>query len=482
MVLLLACTAPSPGPVAEDPADGPADVARPADGWLRGDLHFHTNYSDDAREQQGDWMGPALDIADAWRDPEWQAAFPQYAPDDHLQFVAVTDHRTDAGWSDPDFGHDFLAVLNGEEFGSDGHAGIWGAAEHVPHEPQAGEDANSRIADAIDEAHATGGLFSVNHPLSDGDLWAWDVAGFDAVEVWNGPWSVLGMPTDEAAIDAWVGEHGGFENPWIRAAARVEGVPQNGQALRFWYAALADGEHPAPVGGGDRHMIFPAGLPTTYVAAADASPEAVLAGIAVGATFVSRGPQGPQVVLEAEVAGERYAMGAALPAGEVTVRWRVGRAAGGELRLVGGPLGEDAPATLTTISLATADESGTWTWTPPEGGGWLHAVVVDPLPDVPAEAQGVADAMLVFPDASGVTATLGAIAPLVDLEVLADPGKCDTGDWSEWGACCMPTDTEPYGTFYVPDTLQRLMSAEFADGAPTGFAMGAVSAAFVTGG
>ena len=47
-------------------------------------------------------MGPALAIADAWGDPTWAAAFPEYAPDDRLQFVAVTDHRTTAGLADPD--------------------------------------------------------------------------------------------------------------------------------------------------------------------------------------------------------------------------------------------------------------------------------------------------------------------------------------------------------------------------------------------
>lgn len=480
MLLLLACHPPDAAPAPTPPADdAPVDLATPADGWLRGDLHFHTNYSDDALEQGGDWMGPALEIADAWGDPTWAAFVPGHAPTDRLDFIAVTDHRTTAGFADEDFGHDTLVVIGGEEFGSDGHAGIWGHEEHVPHEPVAGETPDARIQDAIGEAHAQGGLFSPNHPMYAGDLWGWSATGFDAIEVWNGPWATMSAPTSAEEVDAWV-QANGTENPWIRAGAAATGVTQNGQALRFWQAALSDGHHVPPVGGGDRHMIFPAGLPTTYVATDDASPAGVLAGIASGSTFVSRGPAGPQVLLEATVDGERFAMGAELPRGEVTVTWAVGRAAGGELRLVQGALGQGAePEIVHTVALTTAHDTGTWTWTPPEGGGWLHAVVVDPLPDdVPEERAALAEALLTFPEDGGLSALLAGFAPLLDLEVLGDPSRCDPDDWDEWSACCMPTDTEPYATFYITDPLLRLMSAEFADAAPTGFAMGAISAAF----
>ena len=378
-------------------------------------------------------MGPALAIADAWRDPTWTAAFPEYAPEDHLQFVAVTDHRTDAGWSDPDIDHPYLAVLKGEEFGSDGHAGIWGHDAHIPHEPQDGESSNQRIRDCIDEAHAQGGLFSPNHPVSDGDVWAWDTDGFDAVEVWNGPWSTMSAPLTTEQLDQWVTDHGGDENPWIRPATELEGVVQNAQALRFWYGTLASGEHPAPVGGGDRHMIFPAGLPTTYVAADSQTAEAVLAGISAGQTFVSRSPQGPQVVLTATVDGESYAMGSDLPVADtIAIAWHVGRAEGGELRFVGGPVGTDEPAVLATIPIDGTEASGTWTWTVPSGGGWVHAMVVDPLPEVPDDRVAMADALLTFPAEGGLTAILTALAPLVDLDVLGDPSECDPDDWDAW--------------------------------------------------
>ena len=44
-----------------------------------------------------------------------------------------------------------------------------------------------------------------------------------------------------------------------------------------------------------------------------------------------------------------------------------------------------------------------------------------------------------------------------------------------------PSTSEAFGTFYVPRELRLLMNAEFEGGQPTGYAMGAISAAFHTG-
>lgn len=453
----------------------------PFEGWLRGDLHFHTNYSDDALEQGGDWMGPALDIAAAWSAPEWVAAFPELEGD-HLDFVAVTDHRTTAGLADPDFAHDELIVIGGEEFGSDGHAGIWGLGEHVPHEPQGDEPADQRIQDAVEEAHAQGALFSPNHPLYAGDLWGWTARGFDALEVWNGAWGALSAPSDEETLDAWVAANG-VENPVIRVAARASGQTQCGQALRFWQGWLSLGAHVPPVGGGDRHMIFPAGMPTTWVRADEASEAGVLDGIRAGATFVSRSPMGPRVLLSATVDGVAYPMGSALPgASEVEVRWVAARAAGGELRLVAGAVDEALPdpEVVERVALTEALEEGSFVWSPPAGGGWLHAVLVDPLPEVPAELESAKEALTTFPEDDGLAALIGALGPLVELEQLFDPSVCDPAGWDPWRAMCMPVDAEPYGTFYLADPVIALLSAEFEDGVATGYAMGAVSAAFHT--
>ncbi len=57
-------------------ATGDTNFAIAANGWYRGDLHFHTNYSEDAKKQGGDNLKEALIIADAWRDPVFTQANP----------------------------------------------------------------------------------------------------------------------------------------------------------------------------------------------------------------------------------------------------------------------------------------------------------------------------------------------------------------------------------------------------------------------
>jgi hypothetical protein len=475
------------GAADEGPLDGPPapvvplpDIAAVADGWLRGDLHVHTNYSDDALEQQGDWVAGTLAIADAWRADAWIAASPR-AADAHLDFVAITDHRTTAALADPELVHDHLIVIGGEEFGSDGHAGAWGIRTPVPHEPRGTESPNQRIAAAIDEVHAQGGRFAINHPALDGDLWVWDVAGFDAIEVWNGPWSLVKPGLTEARLDAEAALRG-VENPAIRVAARLTGAGLNAQALRFWQAYLSRGVHVPPVGGSDRHVLFPIGLPTTYVSTTAHDAAGVLAGIAAGSTFVSRSPSGPQVVLTAEIDGTIYPMGAELPpAGAVTIRWRAARAAGGLVRIVAGAIDPvmPPPVTVAQAFLATEDAAGEFTWQPPPTGAWLHAVVVDPLPRAtPDRLAAAVQTVTTYPDGEvGDLAT--ALLPLADTAAMFDPTICEPARWEPWRLPCMPVDRAPLGTFYISDDLLPLFAVEFAGTAPTGFAMGAISAAFM---
>ncbi len=463
---------------------GPIDtVAFRADGWLRGDLHFHTNYSGDAADQGGDDMPGALAVADAWRDSVWVDAHPDRAQD-YLDYIAITDHRTTAGHSDPAFPHDHLIVIGGEEFGSDGHAGIWGYQDHIPHEVQADESPNQRIQDAIDEAHAAGALFSINHPMYAGDLWGWDVTGFDAIEIWNGTWSTLAEPSAMSDLDDWVASNG-VENPAIRAAVGAAGGGKNAQGLRFWQAWLSLGGHVPPVGGGDRHMLLPAGLPTTWTRAESTDEQGVLHGIASGETFVSRSPQGPQIVLTATVDGVSHPMGAALPgATSVDIHWEVARASGGQLRIVVGEVDPSVPEPriLETILLTWDVQRGVVQWNPPASGGWLHAVVVEPLiTEVPDHARLLYEGLTAFPEDGGVAATLSAVGPLLDLTMLSNPERCDPTDWGdEWSAPCMPADPVPLGSVYLTEPIQRLMSTEFEEEQLTGWTMGAISAAFHT--
>src|SRR5437773_2241293 len=130
------------------------------------------------------------------------------------------------------------------------------------------------------DAAASGAVVSVNHPKPFGPAWDYgDIAGFHAVEIWNGPWPRL-----------------------------------NTVALAFWEERLRRGERIAAVGGSDTHQLKTPdpdarhspriGAPTTWV---EAGPRptvaAILAAIREGRAFVSASPRGPQLYLDPDGAG-----------------------------------------------------------------------------------------------------------------------------------------------------------------------------------
>ncbi len=458
---------------------GPATLEQ---GWLRGDLHGHTTHSDGV-----DGIATTFAVADAWRDPVWVERNPGYE-EDHLHFYAITDHRTVSGCYDPEFGHDYLIPICGKEWGGPLHACVWGLEEDIPHQPQGDETEVERVADSIAEAHAQGALFSFAHPL-DNRLWSVPVEGFDAIEVWNAFWTLARPESTIELLEQRV-ERWGEENPAVRTAVEHKGGGNNEQALRFWQAWLSLGVHVPPVGGGDRHFVFPAGMPTTYVKAPTHDVDGVLDGIRAGETFISRAPQGPQILMRAKVEKEVYPMGAELPSGtkEVEVRWRVTRAEGGILRLMEGVVDPALPdPAVTEIELPTADEQGAYVWHPPASGGWLHAVVVDPLPGpVPEWFEPVREALMTFPEGESgdrmesLGGKLTELSLAFDLDAVVDPSLCEPWRWDDWMAWCMPAAQESMGSVYLPLELQPYFSVEFRDEEPTGYAMGAISAAFFT--
>ncbi len=480
-------------------ATGDANFAIAANGWYRGDLHFHTNYSDDAKKQGGDDLAEALVIADAWRDPVYTNVNPGTAGNG-LDFVAVTDHRTDAALHDPNFKHDHLIVIPGEEFGGTGHAGIWGLKKHITADPVNGEPANTRIQNAIDEAHADGALFSPNHPTQD-NAWVWDVKGFDGIEVWNGPWSAFYGPTTESDVDSRA-KGIGAEGPFIRQAAiRGGGGGSNAQAMIFWQYHLSDGRHLAPVGGGDRHMLLPAGLPTTYVHQARKpefdgvhgqaiGPAGILGGIAARETFVSRSPFGAQVELAAEgTDGVLHTMGADLTAGQTyAIHISVSRAAGGRLKLYSAPLGKAADGkwpdakVVYEARIENQRVAGTWQWQVPASGAWLHAVVLEPLIvlPLPQTLDQVVALLAKLPAGKDLGGMVQVFANLVGPnDTITDASGCDPTKWDPWMGECMPADKATWATYYIPDPVVRLLSTWFENGEPTQFCAGAVSSAFM---
>ena len=263
--------------------------------WYRGDLHAHTWHSDGS--------GSLADLVAAARAQG-------------LDFAAVTEHNTVSHLpllqehTTPD-----LLLIPGFEISTyHGHANVWPASGFVEFRCWTNEQmAQVREAVRAQGPHGQGPLFSVNHPKDDGPPWKFgDLFDPDCIEVWGAPWFI-----------------------------------SNYQSLAVWDAQLRQGKRITAVGGSDKHQgpftgelgWYEVGNPCTHVLADALSTPAIIAGIRAGHVFISEGPAGPRIELEAQETrtGQRAAMGDELcvPAGVgLRLRCHVQGGAGNVLRLV----------------------------------------------------------------------------------------------------------------------------------------------------
>ncbi|HEU4571361.1 MAG TPA: CehA/McbA family metallohydrolase, partial [Candidatus Limnocylindrales bacterium] len=225
-------------------------AARP--GWLRGDLHCHTRYSD------GD---------------SWPAEMLHAGAEAGLDFLGVTDHNQVGHHAEyGPGGGAFPVVVPGVEVTTyGGHWNAWGTDRWWEFRtPEA-----AAVERAMAEAAASGAFVSVNHPKPFGPPWEYPgAAAMHAVEVWNGPWAGL-----------------------------------NAASLEWWESLLARGLRVVAVGGSDTHLLRSIdpdlrhgrglGTPTTWVEAGEgASAAAIVAAMRAGRTFVAASPAGPQLYLD----------------------------------------------------------------------------------------------------------------------------------------------------------------------------------------
>lgn len=247
--------------------DVPSRPRRPAlppfaePGWIRGDLHCHSLYSD------GD---------------SWPAEVLAAAAAAGLDFLGVTDHNGVAHHAAYGAGGGALPlVVPGVEVTTyRGHWNAWGADRPFDFRETTDEAVTAAIADAA----ASGALVSVCHAKPLGPAWEYERArGYRAVEAWNGPW----------ALD-------------------------NARSLRFWETHLARGERVVAVGGSDAHELRAPGprrlgVPTTWVRAGTRPTAAtILDAIRRGEAFVSASPNGPQLYVDRDGSAIRVrAVGAA---------------------------------------------------------------------------------------------------------------------------------------------------------------------------
>ncbi len=235
-------TTPASGPVEPEPPapprpDTPRGSARglPApDGltWFAADFHSHSTHSDGSSSL---------------------AELAHRAAANGLDVLAVTDHNTVSHHPHlPGVGatYDIDLIAGQEVTTARGHANAFGEIGWIDFR----QPADTWVA----EVAARGGLLSINHPVEGDCSWQHPLAVLPpALELWH-----IGWFQDLASTAMW-----GWWQRW-----RPDAVV---------------------VGGSDFHTPgqgYPPGLPTTWVAAADRSPEAIMAGVAAGRTAMCWSP------------------------------------------------------------------------------------------------------------------------------------------------------------------------------------------------
>lgn len=235
-VLLPAESSIDHGPVAAVRAGVPRGSARalPAAAgltWYAGDFHGHTLHSDGAESISG---LAARGVAAG------------------LDFMAVTDHNTVSHHAHlpAEGARQGITLLPGQEVTTHrGHANAFGDIGWI--------DFRRPAQEWVDETDRRGGVLSVNHPISGDCSWLHPLERLPhALELWHSTWYRELIST---APLAW---------------------------HRRWAPDVV------LLGGADFHMASQGvgpGTPTTWVAAEDASPEAILAGVAAGRTAIMGG-------------------------------------------------------------------------------------------------------------------------------------------------------------------------------------------------
>ena len=328
--------------------------APPAGTWLAGDFHVHSIYSHDVCDP----AHPDDRCSEPWTTGFTPGEQLQNAEARGLDFMTLTDHNTVAAFSDSSWtGYSGSVVkIPGQELSLNGHAGAINYALPVDR----GTGSVADVERIINEIHAAGGLFSINHPAEDGAPWEYgsSITGFDSIEIWNINWTYPDSHNPDAL---------GFYESWLDSGKRVPGL-----------------------GGSDSHWIATSqlqgvGQPTTWVYAPAATPAGVVAGIRAGRTFVSSEPPafgGARLFLEAD--GDRDGVYGTLPGSELRgsgpkrIRVTVENGTGNTLRLV-----TNGGRVLATEEVLLPDEQFTFNLTL-KTGAWIRA---DLFPEDPNTAM-----------------------------------------------------------------------------------------------
>lgn len=279
LVVVAAC-ASAPPDAPSVPVDDTLDGV-----WLGVDLHLHSDHSLDALDNP---IPALLDEARA----RGLDAFVLTDHDNHVDGAITT-------WSDPDLVVDDLLMLYGVEFtAAKGHANLFSTAPWDHLRIYALRDGEG--APLVEAAHAQGVHVSPNHPLNS-DPWEYGFdLDIDSLEVWN---ALFPFPTN------------------------------NTPSLALWDSLIAQGRRLPGRGGSDCHhqtgieaIGINVGNPTTWLVAAERSPQAVLDALAAGRASVSYAPTAERLLWRADADGDgafEAIMGDRIPADGAPVTLRL---------------------------------------------------------------------------------------------------------------------------------------------------------------
>jgi hypothetical protein len=266
-----------------------------------------------------------------------------------LDFIASTDHNTSSAaavwgaFAGPD-----LLIVDGEEITTrNGHwlavglpAGAWIDWRY--------RATDGPFAEFAGQVHRLDGLVIGAHPYCPfvGCSWKFGYGRLDAVEVWNGPWTV----DDEVSVSTWDGL-----------------LVEDGRSGR-WLPAVGDSDAHRP-----GQVI---GLPQTVVLAGGLDTRSVLDGVRAGRSWIAESAA-VELSFACTAAGRAAGIGErlAVPGGTpVTARVTVSAAPGGAVRLVT----DEGQMALTPLD---ASGAGTVSWvTTPQTSAYVRAEVRRPDP------------------------------------------------------------------------------------------------------
>ena len=239
---------------AADAAGFDSAVPDPRPGWYCGEIHLHSDMSTGRKDV---------------------ATIARVAAERGLDFLGITDHFTPAHWERIEelgaAGSRPLFLRSLELAGDRGHANLHGIASWPDPFPDdeggavaafLGRKAAGSMEEAADLAHAQGGLFCINHPLSAGGAWRYGE-----------------FPLEKADL--------------IEVASLPDG-PVSFLYPTFWDGLLRQGYRLTGVGSSDSHDPeqdgpWALGRIRNWVRADSLSRRGILAGLASGECYVAVG-------------------------------------------------------------------------------------------------------------------------------------------------------------------------------------------------